>query len=114
VKAYKERPTVRKISVKCQHEFIIPVRFVAVIASQNLFSAMHSVYSLQMHSECLQMDRDTVPCLERHGMRFLCPACATTDVCGKIAEKFAKLCLSPKRLSPKRLVAQHVAQVSVT
>jgi len=41
VKAYKDRPIVSKISVKCHYAFIIPVRFVAVIASRNVFSAMH-------------------------------------------------------------------------
>ena len=29
------------ISEKCHHAFVIPVRFVAVIASRNVFSAMH-------------------------------------------------------------------------
>ena len=45
MKAYKDRRIVRKISVKCYHAFVIPVQFVAVIASQNVFSEMHAVYS---------------------------------------------------------------------
>ena len=62
MKAYKDRSIVRKISVKCDDAFVIPVRFVAVIASWNVFSAMHAAYS---YSECLQMNIDTyMSCLE--------------------------------------------------
>ena len=111
MKAYKDRPIVRKISVKCHHAFVIPVQFVAVIASRNVFSAMHAAYR-HIANSCRWIEiLGPMPCLERRGMRFFCPACATTHVgdgLGKIAEKFVKICLSPKCL-----VAQNVAQVSV-
>jgi len=35
-------PIARKLSVKCHQAFVIPVRFVAVIASRNVFSAKHA------------------------------------------------------------------------